>query len=59
MGQLIQFICPYCGKELVWTLETAKVQCNKCYKMIKAKDLKAAPKTMSDSDEAEQLKMFE
>lgn len=58
MGYLVEFICPKCGKTLVWTLETAEVQCNKCFKLIKAKDFKTEPKTMNDSDQAEQLKMF-
>ncbi len=58
MGRLLQFICPKCGKELVWTLETAKVQCNHCFKWIRAKDLKTEPKTISDDDKTEQLRLF-
>jgi len=58
MGSLLQFICPKCGKELVWTLDKAEVQCNKCFKWIKAKDIKSKPKRISDNDKAEQLIMF-
>lgn len=58
MGRLLQFLCPKCGKELVWTLETAKVQCNKCFKWITAKDLKPESKTINSEDPGEQLTMF-
>ncbi len=58
MAGLIQFICPKCGKELVWALETAKVQCNGCFTWVQAKDIKDKNKCKLSDDTSDQLTMF-
>lgn len=60
MSQLFEFQCPFCKKNLVWTLAKSRVLCNKCGKWVKYDDLKN-PKSqvVEDSEKSEQLKMFE
>lgn len=57
MGSLVEFICPRCGKVLLWALENSEVQCNSCYRWIKFKDVKK-PNPCKLDDKTEQLKMF-
>jgi hypothetical protein len=57
-GLSCRIYLPKCGAKLVWTLESAKVQCNKCFKWIKGSDLDPKAKKISDNDNSEQLKMF-
>ena len=59
MDTLTEYYCPRCNKSLVWTFENATVQCNHCFRIIKAKNLKVK-KTCSIeySNGEEQLSIF-
>lgn len=57
MKTLREFICPNCGKWLVWALAAAKVHCNQCDTVVTADNSKATTACLL-SDQSEQLAMF-
>jgi NMD protein affecting ribosome stability and mRNA decay len=55
--KLLEFVCPKCGRQLVWAPERSSVLCNGCYKWIYPKNLKS-PKRVDIINNNEQIVMF-
>jgi hypothetical protein len=54
---MIQYICPKCGRELVWAYENVSVYCRACDRWVWARQMKTVNPAKIDPDH-NQLQLF-